>query len=94
MTASKVFRVGGQNIERNTDYKAQYDFPAQLSGQGSGPTVCEGCMGALAACLTQTMVAYATSRGMQLQGIDIDVEGDVDMRGFAGISNDVPSNSE
>ena len=46
-------------------------------------------MGALAACLTQTMVAHATSRGMQLEGIDIDVEGDVDMRGFAGITNDV-----
>jgi len=88
-TASKGFRVGGQNMERNTEYKTQYDFPAQLSGQESGPTVCEGCMGALAACLTQTMVAHATSRGIQLEGIDINVEGEVDMRGFAGISNDV-----
>src|SRR5918993_3521136 len=88
-TASKGFRIGGQNIERNVEYKAQYDFPAQISGEGRGPTVCEGCMGALAACLTQTMVAHATSRGIQLDGIDIDVEGEVDMRGFAGISNDV-----
>src|SRR5918999_5029292 len=89
MTAAKGFRVGGQNIERNTEYKAQYDFPVQMAGEERGPTVCEGCMGALAACLTQTMVAHATSRGMQLDGIDIDVEGDVDMRGFAGLSNDV-----
>jgi uncharacterized OsmC-like protein len=88
-TASKGFRVGGQNIERNTEYKTQYDFPAQLSGGGHGPTVCEGCMGALAACLTQTMVAHATSRGIHLDSIDINVEGDVDMRGFTGISNDV-----
>jgi uncharacterized OsmC-like protein len=89
MTASKGFRVGGQNIERNTEYKAQYDFPVQMAGEGCGPTVCEGCMGALAACLTQTMVAHATSRGIHLDSIDIDVEGDVDMRGFTGISNDV-----
>jgi uncharacterized OsmC-like protein len=88
-TASKGFSIGGQNIERNTEYKSQYDFPVQLSGEGRGPTVCEGCMGALAACLTQTMVAHATSRGIHLDGIDIDVEGDVDMRGFTGISNDV-----
>ena len=88
-STSKGFRIGGQNIERNTEYMAQYDFPAQLSGEGKGPTVCEGCMGALAACLTQTMVAHATSRGIQLDGIDIDVEGDVDMRGFTGISKDV-----
>ena len=46
-------------------------------------------MGALAACLTQTMVAHATSRGIYLDGIDIDVEGDIDMRGISGISTDV-----
>jgi hypothetical protein len=40
-TASKGFRIGGQNIERNTEYTAQYDFPVQLSGEGRGPTVCE-----------------------------------------------------
>jgi uncharacterized OsmC-like protein len=89
VTASKGFRAGGQNIERNTEYKAQYDFPVQLSGEGRGPTVCEGCMGALAACLTQTIVAHATSRGIHLDSIDIGVEGDVDMRGITGISKDV-----
>ncbi|HET9356596.1 MAG TPA: OsmC family protein, partial [Nitrososphaeraceae archaeon] len=46
-------------------------------------------MGALAACLTQTMVAHATSRGIQLDGINISVEGEVDMRGFAGVSDSV-----
>jgi uncharacterized OsmC-like protein len=46
-------------------------------------------MGSLAACLTQTIVAHATSRGIQIDSIDIDVEGDVDLRGFTGISNDV-----
>ena len=88
-TASKGFRIGGQNIERNTEYKMQYDFPNQFSGEGRGPTVCEGCMGALAACLTQTIVAHATSRGILIDSIDIDVEGDVDLRGFTGISTDV-----
>ena len=88
-STSKGFRIGGQNIERNTEYRTQYDFPNQLSGEGRGPTVCESCMGSLAACLTQTIVAHATSRGIQIDSIDIDVEGDVDLRGFTGISNDV-----
>jgi uncharacterized OsmC-like protein len=65
----------------------QYDFPNQLSGQGL--TVCEYCMGSLAACLAQTIVAHATSRGIQIDGIDIDVEGDVDLRGFTGVSSEV-----
>jgi uncharacterized OsmC-like protein len=46
-------------------------------------------MGSLAACLTQTIVAHATSRGILLDSIDIDVQGDIDLRGFTGISNDV-----
>ena len=89
-SSSKGFRVGGQNIQRNPEeYKMQYDFPNQLSGQGKGLTVCEYCMGSLAACLAQTIVAHATSRGIQIDGINIDVEGDVDLRGFTGISRDV-----
>ena len=32
-SSSKRFHIGGQNIERNTEYKAQYDFPNQLSGR-------------------------------------------------------------
>ena len=56
-SSSKGFRSGGQNIERNTEYRMQYDFPNQFAGEGRGPTVCEGCMGSLAACLTQTIVA-------------------------------------
>jgi uncharacterized OsmC-like protein len=75
--------------DRLSKNKIQYDFPAQLSGEERGPTVCEGCMGALAACLTQTMVTHATFRGIVLDGIDINVEGEVDMRGFTGISNKV-----
>ena len=88
-SSSKGFRVGGQNIERNSEYKMQYDFPNQLSGEGRGLTVCEYCMGSLAACLTQTIVAHATSRDIQIDSINIDVEGDVDLRGFTGISNDI-----
>jgi uncharacterized OsmC-like protein len=85
---SKDFRSGGKNIERNTEHRIQYDFPSRLSGKDRGPTVCEVCMGSLAACLTQTIVAHATSRGIKIDSINIDVEGDVDFRGFTGISND------
>jgi len=88
-TTSKDFRMGGQNIERDIEYKMQYDFPNQFSGKGRGPTVCEACMGALGACLTQTIIGHATYRGIKIDGININVEGDLDMRGMTGISNDV-----
>jgi uncharacterized OsmC-like protein len=88
-TSCKDFRMGGKNIGRNTEYKMQYDYPNQFSGKGKGPTVCEACMGALGACLTQTIAGHATARGIKIDSIDINVEGDLDMRGWTGISTDV-----
>ena len=64
-------------------------FQFNSQDKGGGPTICEGCIGELAACLRRTMVAHAKYRGIQLDGINIDVEGNVGMRGFANIFNDV-----
>ena len=50
-SSSKNFSLGGKTMERNTEYKMDYDFPIQFSGEGKGPTVCEVCIGRLAACL-------------------------------------------
>ena len=88
-TASKRFRVGGQNIERNTEHKTQYDFPAQISGEDRGPTVCEGCMGALASMFDTNHCSPCYVKGYPARWYQIDVEGDVDMRGFAGISSNI-----
>ncbi len=60
-----------------------------LSGEGKGPTVCEACMSSLGACVTQTTVMHATARGINLDKITIDIEGNIDLRGFTGISSDV-----
>ena len=87
-SSSKDFRMGNQTIHRNMEYEMVYDFPEQLSGEGQGPTVCENCMGSLAACLTQTIVAHAVSRGIKLDSINVNVEGDIDIRGFSGLSSD------
>jgi len=88
-SSSKNFSLGGRTMERNAEYKMDYDFPIQFSGEGRGPTVCEVCMGSLAACLTQTIVVHATSRGILIDSINVDVEGDVNLRGFTGIDSSV-----
>jgi uncharacterized OsmC-like protein len=88
-SSSKNFSLGARIMERSTEFKMDYHFPMQFSGEGSGPTVCEACIGSLAACLIQTIAVQATSRGIQLDSIDIDVEGDVDLHGFTGIDSNV-----
>lgn len=82
-------RVGNMTIPRGKEYAMICDFPEQFSGEAKGPTVCESCMASLGSCIVQTIVAHATSIGIRLDGIRIDTEGDVDLRGFSGLSASV-----
>ncbi|HET7148560.1 MAG TPA: OsmC family protein [Candidatus Nitrosopolaris sp.] len=88
-SSAKNFEICGQSIQRNSSYTTLFDFPPQFSGEGKGPTVCEACMSSLGACITQTIVAHATARGINLDSITIDLEGNIDLRGFTGISSSI-----
>ncbi|MCI0557660.1 MAG: OsmC family protein [Nitrososphaera sp.] len=88
-STGKDFRIGGQQIQRTNGFTLKHDFPEQMGGRSEGPTVCESCMASLSTCIAQTIVTYATMMGVQLDGIRIDTEGDVDIRGFTGLSQDV-----
>lgn len=82
-------RIGNNTITRGKEFAMVCDFPEQLSGEAKGPTVCESCMSSLGSCIAQTIVAHATSMGIKLDGIRIDTEGDVDLRGFSGLSTSI-----
>ena len=89
-SARKAFRIGGQNIDRNTEYRMQYDFPDQLSGEGKrGLPYVRVVWVVISMFAHKTIGSHATSRGIQIDSISIDIEGDVDLRGFTGISNEV-----
>ena len=40
--------------------------------------------------MTTTMIYHAAYRGMVIEKLDSSLEGDIDIRGFTGISQDVP----
>lgn len=88
-STSRDFSLGGQKIPRKNGFTLMHDFPDQFAGGGEGPTVCESCMASLGACIAQTIIAHSTMRGIALDGIRIEMEGDVDLRGFAGLSDKV-----
>ncbi len=50
----------------------------------------EHLLNALAACVTTSMVAHAAVRGIRIEELESELEGDLDLRGFLGLSNDVP----
>lgn len=68
----------------------EIDEPPVLCGGNKGANPVEYLLVALSGCLTTTLVAHAAARGINLKAIRSRYEGEIDLRGFLGISEDVP----
>lgn len=71
-------------------FELDADEPPVLLSTDKGPNPVEYALTALAACLTTSMVYHAAAKGIELRGVESRLEGDLDLRGFLGISEDVP----
>jgi uncharacterized OsmC-like protein len=60
------------------------DAPPGLGGVDAGPAPIEVALAALASCLTSGIAANAALFDVPLDGIDIDLEADIDLRGLLG----------
>ena len=61
-----------------------------LLGEDKGPNPVEYALTALAACVTTSIVYHAAAKGIKLNAVESRLEGDIDLRGFLGLSEDVP----
>jgi uncharacterized OsmC-like protein len=66
-----------------------FDEPPTLAGADAAPNPVEQVLAALGACLTTTFVANASLEGVPLESVEVDLHGDLDLRGFLGLSKDV-----
>ena len=60
-----------------------------LVGTDNGPTPVEFVLHALAACLTAGLANIAAARGVNLTEVASTVEGDIDLLGILGLSDEV-----
>jgi len=65
------------------------DEPPVLLGKNQGPNPVEYLLVALSGCLTTSMIAQASAKGIEVKGIESWYEGDLDLRGFLGVSEEV-----
>ncbi|HWK12044.1 MAG TPA: OsmC family protein [Vicinamibacterales bacterium] len=63
------------------------DHPAVLVGADNAPTPVEFLLHALAACITSGIGNIAAARGVKLTEVESRIEGDIDLRGILGISD-------
>ena len=81
------FTLAGERITRS--HKIVADEPCELLGADSAPNPQELLMAALNACMMVGYVAGASMRGINLDSVEIATRGQLDLRGFLGLSDDV-----
>jgi uncharacterized OsmC-like protein len=71
--------------------RALYEAQAHTGVGGAGTAACSGdlLLGALAACAQLTCQMVAASTGLDAQGLEVTVEGDLDLRGTLGLDREV-----
>jgi uncharacterized OsmC-like protein len=74
---------GGLSVVNETrGFKIIMDEPESLGGTDTGMNPVEGLLVSLGSCLTIVGMAFAKSKGIDLQDIRVDTEGDLDPAGF------------
>lgn len=75
---------------RENPFVFDNDEPPVLLGEDRGANPVEFLLHGLAGCLTTTLAYHAASRGIEIEAISSELKGDIDLRGFLGLSDDVP----
>jgi uncharacterized OsmC-like protein len=83
------FYGAGQEIKHAKSMAFNVDEPPILGGKDEGGNPVEYLLVALSGCLTTTLVAHSAAKGIPLKKVESRVEGDIDLRGFLGISEEV-----
>jgi uncharacterized OsmC-like protein len=88
-TRIESFRGAGGEHAHVADYECDADHPKVLVGKDRAPTPVEFLLHALASCITAGLGNIAAARGVKLTSVESTVEGDIDLRGILGLSDDV-----
>ncbi len=83
-----------QEMAHRQSWTFDADHPAVLVGADNGPTPVEFVLHALAACLTSGLANIAAARGVNLTEVESTVEGDIDLLGILGLSDQVRNGYE
>jgi uncharacterized OsmC-like protein len=84
------FGAGQEDASRDKPFILEGDEPPVLLGANAGPNAVEAVLHALASCLAVGFVYNAAAQGIKIESLEFDLEGDLDLHAFLGLS-DSPS---
>ena len=89
-TRIQSFYGAGQEDESRTEpFVIEGDEPPVLLGSDTAPNAVEAVLHALASCLAVGFAYNAAAKGIEVNRLEMDVEGEVDLHGFLGLSDSV-----
>jgi uncharacterized OsmC-like protein len=87
-TIGNFYGANQENSHLQT-FEWNADEPPLLAGKDRGANPVEHLLAALAACVTTTLIYHAAIRGIKIDELESNLEGDIDLRGFLGLTNEV-----
>ncbi len=89
-TTIQGFRHAGEEDQsRQSPFELEGDEPPVLLGGNQAPNAVEAVLHALGSCLAVGFVYNAAAQGIEVRDLEIDLEGELDLHGFLGLSDDV-----
>jgi uncharacterized OsmC-like protein len=88
-TVIESFSGAGSSHMHARSFEYDADHPAVLVGKDQGPTPVEFLLHALGTCLTAGIANVAAARGVTLTSVESTIEGDINLLGILGLSDQV-----
>jgi len=88
-TIQSFYGAGQEDTARKKPFVLDSDEPPVLFGKDHGANPYEFVLHALAAGLTTSLVYHAAARGIHIESVESTLEGDLDLQGFLGLSDQV-----
>jgi uncharacterized OsmC-like protein len=83
------YGAGQEDSSRDKPFVLEGDEPPVLLGANAGPNAVEAVLHALASCLAVGFVYNAAAQGIKIESLEFDLDGDLDLHAFLGLSDQV-----
>jgi len=83
------YGAGQEDSSRTETFTLEGDEPHVLLGQNTAPNAVEAMLSALAGCITVSFILPAAAKGIEVDSLEFDIDGDVDLQGFLQLSDKI-----
>jgi len=88
-TIQSFYGAGQEDSTRSKPFVMEGDEPPVLMGENRAPNAVESVLHALASCISVGFIYNASAQDIKVEELEMKMEGDIDLHGFLGLSDQV-----